>query len=65
MCGGDIHPAENQTYGTCDHCGNTMTLPSKLQKCAKPVLYYEVQKIQKKQIYRRYDDENRLFEASD
>jgi tetratricopeptide (TPR) repeat protein len=27
MCGGDIEAAPNQTYGTCDHCGSTMTLP--------------------------------------
>lgn len=27
MCGGDIDAAANQTYGTCDHCGSTMTLP--------------------------------------
>ncbi len=27
MCGGDIEAAVNQTYGTCDHCGSTMTLP--------------------------------------
>ena len=27
MCGGDIVPAENQAYGTCDSCGGTMTLP--------------------------------------
>lgn len=27
MCGGDIEAARNQTYGTCDHCGSTMTLP--------------------------------------
>jgi hypothetical protein len=28
MCGGDIHFEEGQRYGTCDHCGGTMTLPS-------------------------------------
>ncbi len=27
MCGGDIEVTTNQTYGTCDHCGSTMTLP--------------------------------------
>ncbi|WP_026890390.1 toll/interleukin-1 receptor domain-containing protein [Lacrimispora aerotolerans] len=27
MCGGDIEASANQTYGTCDHCGSTMTLP--------------------------------------
>ena len=27
MCGGDIIVSENQTYGTCDSCGSTMTLP--------------------------------------
>lgn len=27
MCGGDIEAAADQTYGTCDHCGSTMTLP--------------------------------------
>lgn len=27
MCGGDIIVNENQTYGTCDSCGSTMTLP--------------------------------------
>jgi tetratricopeptide (TPR) repeat protein len=27
MCGGDLEAAPNQTYGTCDHCGSTMTLP--------------------------------------
>ncbi len=28
MCGGDIIAAENQTYGVCDSCGSTVTLPS-------------------------------------
>lgn len=28
MCGGDIIAAENQTYGVCDSCGRTVTLPS-------------------------------------
>ncbi|MDR0874923.1 MAG: DUF6273 domain-containing protein [Clostridiales Family XIII bacterium] len=28
MCGGDIEVQENQTYGTCDSCGSTMTLPN-------------------------------------
>jgi tetratricopeptide (TPR) repeat protein/predicted nucleic acid-binding Zn ribbon protein len=27
MCGGDIEPNAGQTFGTCDHCGTTMTLP--------------------------------------
>lgn len=27
MCGGDIEATSSQTYGTCDHCGSTMTLP--------------------------------------
>jgi tetratricopeptide (TPR) repeat protein len=27
MCGGNIEPIEGQHYGTCDSCGNTMTLP--------------------------------------
>lgn len=27
MCGGDIEAIANQTYGTCDHCGTTSTLP--------------------------------------
>lgn len=28
MCGGDIIAIEGQTYGTCDSCGSTVTLPS-------------------------------------
>jgi len=27
MCGGDIETQANQTYGTCSHCGNIITLP--------------------------------------
>jgi len=27
MCGGDIQAAEGATYGTCDSCGTTSTLP--------------------------------------
>jgi len=27
MCGGDIEVNANQTYGKCDHCGTTSTLP--------------------------------------
>lgn len=27
MCGGDIQIHSDQTYGTCDSCGSTMTLP--------------------------------------
>ncbi len=27
MCGGDIEADAAQTYGTCSHCGSTMTLP--------------------------------------
>ena len=27
MCGGNIEAAPDKTYGTCDSCGNTMTLP--------------------------------------
>jgi tetratricopeptide (TPR) repeat protein len=27
MCGGEIIPEENASYGTCDSCGGTMTLP--------------------------------------
>ena len=27
MCGGDIIAEPNATYGTCDSCGTTMTLP--------------------------------------
>lgn len=27
MCGGDILPIDNSDFGTCDSCGNTMTLP--------------------------------------
>ncbi|MCL1794842.1 MAG: toll/interleukin-1 receptor domain-containing protein [Oscillospiraceae bacterium] len=27
MCGGDIQMNAEKTYGTCDHCGSTMTLP--------------------------------------
>jgi tetratricopeptide (TPR) repeat protein len=26
MCGGDVRAEEGQRYGTCDHCGGTMTL---------------------------------------
>lgn len=28
MCGGDIIALEGQTYGTCDSCGSTVTLPN-------------------------------------
>ena len=28
MCGGDIIAVEGQTYGTCDSCGSTVTLPN-------------------------------------
>lgn len=28
MCGGDIIAIEGQTYGTCDSCGSTVTLPN-------------------------------------
>ena len=28
MCGGDIVPITGQSYGTCDSCGTTMTLPT-------------------------------------
>ncbi len=27
MCGGDIALAEDKTFGTCEYCGSTMTLP--------------------------------------
>ena len=27
MCGGDIQLAEDKTFGTCEYCGSTMTLP--------------------------------------
>ena len=27
MCGGDIEVSTTQTFGTCDHCGTTTTLP--------------------------------------
>lgn len=27
MCGGDIEASSDRTYGTCDSCGSTMTLP--------------------------------------
>lgn len=27
VCGGNVEPIEGQHYGTCDSCGNTMTLP--------------------------------------
>ena len=27
MCGGDIRMNAVETYGTCEHCGSTMTLP--------------------------------------
>jgi len=27
MCGGDIEVNANQTYGKCDHCGTTSTIP--------------------------------------
>lgn len=34
MCGGDIIVNENQTYGTCDSCGSTMTLPKIEDECS-------------------------------
>ena len=27
MCGGDMELSADQTYGTCEYCGSTMTLP--------------------------------------
>ena len=27
MCGGDVVLSEDRTFGTCDHCGSTMTFP--------------------------------------
>lgn len=27
MCGGDIELAADKTFGTCEYCGSTMTLP--------------------------------------
>jgi hypothetical protein len=30
MCGGDLNINENVTVGTCQYCGSTMTLPSKI-----------------------------------
>ena len=27
MCGGDIELSADKTFGTCDHCGSTMTFP--------------------------------------
>ena len=27
MCGGDIQLSEDKTFGTCEYCGSTMTLP--------------------------------------
>ena len=27
MCGGDVILSEDKTFGTCDHCGSTMTFP--------------------------------------
>ena len=27
MCGGDVELAPDKTFGTCDYCGSTMTLP--------------------------------------
>lgn len=27
MCGGDIVLSADKTFGTCDYCGSTMTLP--------------------------------------
>ena len=27
MCGGDIQLADDKTFGTCEYCGSTMTLP--------------------------------------
>ncbi|MBR0353503.1 MAG: toll/interleukin-1 receptor domain-containing protein [Oscillospiraceae bacterium] len=27
MCGGDVHVAEDKTFGTCEYCGSTMTFP--------------------------------------
>ena len=27
MCGGDMEISADKTFGTCDYCGSTMTLP--------------------------------------
>ena len=27
MCGGDIEISADKTFGTCEYCGSTMTLP--------------------------------------
>lgn len=27
MCGGDIELTSDKTFGTCEYCGNTTTLP--------------------------------------
>ena len=27
MCGGDIELSADKTFGTCEYCGSTMTLP--------------------------------------
>ena len=27
MCGGDVELSQDKTFGTCDHCGSTMTFP--------------------------------------
>lgn len=38
MCGGNISVSEDQTYGTCEYCGSTMTLP-KIENQQRANLY--------------------------
>ena len=38
MCGGDIELSENKTFGTCEYCGCTMTLP-KINDDQKAAIY--------------------------
>ena len=28
MCGGDMEISADKTFGTCEYCGSTMTLPT-------------------------------------
>ena len=38
MCGGDIELSEDKTFGTCEYCGCTMTLP-KINDDQKAAIY--------------------------
>ena len=43
MCGGDIEISADKTFGTCEYCGSTMTLPKvddELQ--SRRCLYYRL-----------------------